>query len=185
MTKRIPTYIDTTNERITEFAADDILDISIDSTSVKADTVEATSVETTTLTVDGVLYAPFDPSSLDSLVSTSVKSDTYIETVRAPRYQGSQVTIELNLANNFTMDFSNNPGYVVGLSGAPSGAGDAYGFTLTLDTAGMAGMSWDNKIKWSTGTAPTLTADTTYVFTFLTTDNGTTFKAFVGGEGFA
>ena len=37
MAKRIPTYIDTTNEIITEFAADDTLDISISSTSVKAD----------------------------------------------------------------------------------------------------------------------------------------------------
>ena len=124
-------------------------------------------------------------AALTDINATSVKSGTFTETVRAPRYQGSQATLELNLANNFTMDFSNNPGYVVGLSGAPSATGDAYGFTVTLDTNGMAGMAWDDKIKWSTGTAPTLMADNTYVFTFLTTDNGTTFKGFVGGEGFA
>jgi hypothetical protein len=83
------------------------------------------------------------------------------------------------------MDFSGATVYGLGLSGAPSGAGDAFGFTLTLDTTSMAGLAWDTKIKWSTGTAPTLTAGVTYVFTFLTTDNGTTFKGFVGGEGFA
>jgi hypothetical protein len=108
-----------------------------------------------------------------------------IEAVREPRYNGGSATLELNLANNFTMDFSNNAGYIVGLSGAPSAAGDAYGFTLTLATTGMSGLAWDDKIKWSTGTAPTLTVGVTYVFTFLSTDGGTTFKGFVGGEGFA
>ena len=115
----------------------------------------------------------------------NIKGRDFIETVRAPRYQGGTATLELNLANNFTMDFSGATTYALGLSGAPSTSGDAYGFTLTLDTTSMAGLAWDTKIKWSTGTAPTLTADTTYVFTFLTTDNGTTFKGFVGGEGFA
>ena len=115
----------------------------------------------------------------------NIKGRDFIETVREPRYQGGTATLEINLANNFTMNFSANPGFIVGLSGAPSGVGDAYGFTLTLDTTGMAGVSWDAKIKWSTGIAPVLAADSTYVFTFLTTDNGTTFKGFVGGQAFA
>jgi|SaaInlStandDraft_1057018.scaffolds.fasta_scaffold36363_3 hypothetical protein len=124
-------------------------------------------------------------AALTDINATSVKSGTFTETVRAPRYQGGSATLELNLANNFTMDFSGATVYGLGLSGAPSTTGDAYGFTLTLDTTSMAGLAWDTKIKWSTGTAPTLTAGVTYVFTFLTTDNGTTFKGFVGGEGFA
>jgi hypothetical protein len=124
-------------------------------------------------------------AALTDIDATSVKSGTFTETVRAPRYQGGSATLELNLANNFLMDFSGATVYGLGLSGAPSGAGDAYGFTLTLDTTNMAGLAWDAKIKWSTGTAPTLNADSSYVFTFLTTDGGTTFKAFVGGEGFA
>lgn len=115
----------------------------------------------------------------------SVKSKRFVETVREPRYQGGAATLELDLANNFTMDFSASTSYVLGLSGAPSAAGDAYGFTLTLDTTLMDALVWDDTIKWSTGTAPTLTAGVTYVFTFLTTDGGSTFKGFLGGEAFA
>ena len=124
-------------------------------------------------------------AALSDVDADSVKSGTFTETVREPRYQGGSATLELNLANNFAMDFSGATSYALGLSGAPSAAGDAYGFTLTLDTINMAGLAWDTKIKWSGGAAPTLTAGVTYVFTFLSTDNGTTFKGFVGGEGFA
>ena len=124
-------------------------------------------------------------AALSDVDADSVKSGTFTETVRESRYQGGSATLELNLANNFTMDFSRSTTYGLGLSGAPSGAGDAYGFTLTLDTTNMAGLAWDDKIKWSGGAAPTLTADSTYVFTFFSTDGGTTFKGFVGGEGFA
>ena len=117
--------------------------------------------------------------------SGKVKARDFVETVREPRYQGGAATLELDLANNFTMDFSAATGYVLGLSGAPSAAGDAYGCTLTLDTTNMDALVWDDKIKWSTGTAPTLTVGVTYVFTLITTDGGTTFKGFVGGEAFA
>ena len=115
----------------------------------------------------------------------NIKGRDFIETVREPRYQGGTATLELNLANNFTMSFAGATSYILGLSGAPSGAGDAYGCTLTLNTTSMAALVWDASIKWSTGIAPVLAADSTYVFTFLTTDGGTTFKGFVGGQAFA
>jgi hypothetical protein len=130
-------------------------------------------------------WVPLAGSLFLNVDANSVKSDVFVETVRSPRYQGSSATLELNLANNFAMDFSSATGYALGLSGAPSDAGDAYGFTLTLDTTNMTALAWDTKIKWSKGTAPALTAGITYVFTFITTDNGTTFKGFVGGEAFA
>ena len=117
--------------------------------------------------------------------SGKVKARDFVETVREPRYQGGTATLELDLANNFTMDFSAATGYVLGISGAPSASGDAYGCTLTLDTTNMDALVWDAKIKWSGGTAPTLTAGVTYVFTLITTDGGTTFKGFLGGEAFA
>ena len=117
--------------------------------------------------------------------SGKVKARDFVETVREPRYQGGAATLELDLANNFTMNFSAATGYVLGLSGTPSAAGDAYGCTLTLDTSNMDALVWDDKIKWSGGTAPALTAGVTYVFTLITTDGGTTFKGFVGGEAFA
>jgi hypothetical protein len=123
--------------------------------------------------------------ALNNVDATSVKSGTFTETVREPNYNGGTATLEINLANNFTMNFSGSTSYILGLSGAPSASGDAYGCTLTLDTTSMVALVWDASIKWSTGIAPVLAADSTYVFTFLTTDNGTTFKGFVGGQAFA
>jgi hypothetical protein len=68
-----------------------------------------------------------------------------IETVREPRYQGGSATLELNLANNFTMNFSGSTSYILGLSGAPSASGDAYGCTLTLDTTSMVAFGLGRK----------------------------------------
>ena len=144
----------------------------------------ATSLPASAIT-DGAMAYTGSINITGDIAGTTVKGTDFIETVREPNYNGGTATLEINLANNFTMDFSVAPGYIVGLSGAPSGAGDAYGCTLTLDTTNMAGVSWDAKIKWSTGIAPVLAADSAYVFTFLTTDNGTTFKGFVGGQAFA
>jgi hypothetical protein len=117
--------------------------------------------------------------------SGNIKGRDFIETVREPNYNGGTATLEINLANNFTMNFSGATSYTLGLSGAPSASGDAYGCTLTLDTTSMVALVWDASIKWSTGIAPVLAADSTYVFTFLTTDGGTTYKGFVGGQAFA
>jgi hypothetical protein len=120
----------------------------------------------------------------DAVIGGSTKSKVFVETVRDVRYSAGEATLELNLANNFTMAFTESGPYMLGLSGAPSGAGDAYGCTLTVDTAGMAVLAWDDKIQWPDESAPELAADSTYVFTFITTDNGTTFKGFVGGQAF-
>jgi hypothetical protein len=151
MAKRIPTYINTASKQITEFAVDDTLDISINSTSVKA--------------------------------------DNYVEKVQEVGYVinggASRTTLNIDQANNFTMNFNGYSQFNVIISGAPSGSDDAFGCTLIVDTAGMAALTWDSKIQWAGGVAPTLAADSNYVFTFLTTDNGTTFKGFVGGEAFA
>ena len=146
--------------------------------------VAATSLPASAIT-DGAMAYTGSINIDGDITGTTVKGTDFIETVREPRYQGGTATLELNLGNNFTMDFSGATSYALGLSGAPSATGDAYGFTLTLDTTNMAGLAWDTKIKWSGGAAPTLTADSTYVFTFLSTDGGATFKGFVGGEGFA
>ena len=155
MAERVPTYIDTTTQQISEIAVGDGLDIT--GGGVKADAVEA----------DGV------------------KAGTFTETVREVRYQGGTVTLQLDQANNFTMNFNDSASYILGLSGAPSGAGDAYGCTLTLDTTGMAALVWDEKINWPESVAPTLVADTVNVITIITTDGGTSFKGFVGGQAFA
>ena len=150
---RIPTYIDTTTQKISEIAVGDGLDIT--GGGVKADAVEA----------DGV------------------KAGTFTETVVPVDYSGANATADLSKANNFSMDFSSGDTYTLALTGAPADAGDAYGCTLTLDTTGMAALTWSN-VQWAGGVAPTLVADTVNVITIITTA-GTSFKGFVGGQAFA
>ena len=123
--------------------------------------------------------------ALTNVDATSVKAGAFIETVTDATYAGVDATVDLSLANNFAVDFSQLGSFTLGLAGAPSGAGDAYGCTLTVDTANMTALTWDAKVKWPGGSAPALAADSTYVFTLMTTDGGTTFKGFVGGEAFA
>jgi len=189
MADRIPTYIDTATQQITEIALGDGIDVT-------GGTVKADNVEVTNLTIDGTAYAPFDPADVTELSAENVKAESFTETVvpveisfppgppnqNGPRY----ATADLSKANNFSMDFSGdgNGVYTFALTGAPSDAGDAYGCTLTLDTTGMAALTWSN-VQWAGGVAPTLVADTNYVFTFITTDGGTSFKGFIGGQAFA
>ncbi len=142
---RIPTYIDTTTQKISEIAVGDGLDIA----------------------------------------GGDVKAGTFTETVASVDYSGTNATADLSKANNFSMDFSASDTYTFALTGAPSDAGDAYGCTLTLDTTGMAALTWDSSVQWSGGVAPTLVADTINVITIITTDGGTSFKGFVGGQAFA
>ena len=141
---RIPTYIDTTTQKISEIAVGDGLDIA----------------------------------------GGDVKAGTFTETVASVDYNGTNATADLSKANNFSMDFSAGGTYTFALTGAPSDAGDAYGCTLTLDTTGMAALTWNN-IQWAGGVAPTLAVDTINVITIITTDGGTSFKGFVGGQAFA
>ena len=142
---RIPTYIDTITQKISEIAVGDGLDIT----------------------------------------GGGVKAGTFTETVVPVDYSGANATADLSKANNFSMDFSSGDTYTFALTGAPADAGDAYGCTLTLDTTGGAALTWDSSISWSGGVAPTLEVDTVNVFTFMTTDGGTSFKGFVGGQAFA
>ena len=141
---RIPTYIDTTTQKISEIAVGDGLDIT----------------------------------------GGGVKAGTFTETVVPVDYSGANATADLSKANNFSMDFSSGDTYTFALTGAPADAGDAYGCTLTLDTTGMAALTWSN-VQWAGGVAPTLVADTVNVITIITTDGGTSFKGFVGGQAFA
>ena len=142
---RIPTYIDTTTQKISEIAVGDGLDIT----------------------------------------GGDVKAGTFTETLAPVEYNGTNATADLSKANNFSMDFSAGDSYAFGFAGAPTDAGDAYGCTLFLDTTGGVAMTWNANISWSGGIAPTLISGTVNVFTFVTTDGGTSFKGFVGGQAFA
>jgi hypothetical protein len=163
-------YIDTSE--FDEIVQD--IDDKIEELDNKLEEIENGTINSAELSVSG-----------NAVIGGSTKSKTFIETVRDVRYQGGTATLQLDQANNFQMNFSESSNYILGFSGVPSSAGDAYGFTLTLDTTGMGALVWDDKVIWPDGEAPALEAGTSYVFAFITNDNGTTFKAFVSGQAFA
>jgi hypothetical protein len=228
MADRIPTYIDTATQQITEIAVGDGIDVTggtvkadnievtggtvkadnIDATGgiVKADDIEVTNltidgtayepfdptdvstlkaddIEVTNLTIDGTAYEPFDPTDVSILKSDFVRAKTFVEHADYVRYNNNDAIADLELANNFIMNFGSSGTYNFVIDGVFNGAGDTCGFTLTLQTTGMTAITWDRNIVWPDNVAPALEADTTYVFAFLST-NGTTFKGFVGGKGF-
>jgi len=66
---------------------------------------------------------------------------------------------------------------------------DTFIFMLELSfesaTASEMGIVvWDPRIVWQNDTAPTMEPGFIAVYTFITTDNGDTYKGFVSGDGF-
>jgi hypothetical protein len=57
---------------------------------------------------------------------------------------------------------------------------------LTQDATGSRTMTWPASVKWAGGTNPTLTttASRTDIFTFETSDGGTTWRGFISGQNY-
>lgn len=87
---------------------------------------------------------------------------------------GNVFAVSLNAAIT-SITFSNIPA-----------SGTAYGLTLAFTADGTArAVTWPAAVKWSGGTAPTLTSTLNKVDIFvLTTWDGTTWYAMVGGQNF-
>jgi hypothetical protein len=80
--------------------------------------------------------------------------------------------INCSLGNFFTKTISANSTFT--FSNAPSTR--AYAFTLEVThTSGT--ITWPTTVRWPNGTAPTLTTGRTHLFTFVTDDAGTNWRA--------
>lgn len=109
----------------------------------------------------------------------------YAETVSAHGSSGTTETLDMTagnvhtitLDNNCTLTFSN-----------PSATGKACSFTLivTQDGTGSRTITWPASVDWAGASAPTLStgANDVDIFSFLTTDAGTTWYGFTGGLDF-
>ena len=67
----------------------------------------------------------------------------------------------------------------------PPASGTAYGFSLkVIQDASARTISWPASVDWPGGTAPTLSTGSgeVDVFTFFTTDGGTTYYGFSAGK---
>jgi len=81
--------------------------------------------------------------------------------------------IDCATSNYFTKAISANSTFT--FANVPS-SDEAYGFVLELDVSGDRTLTWPAAVKWSGGSTPTLTADKTHLFSFITVDGGTTWR---------
>lgn len=110
--------------------------------------------------------------------------ETFVETDTSPTISAGTLTIDLNAGTVF--DVSLNASVTTfTISNTPATAGKTTSFTLILTADGTARtVAWPGTFKWPSGTAPTITSTLNKrdVFVFFTTDNGTSWNAFISGQ---
>lgn len=99
------------------------------------------------------------------------------------QYSTSQATQSLDLSTGNTFSFTPSGLTTVSFTNPPA-SGTAIGFTLEVINTGGYTLTWPSSVKWHGGTAPTATA-TKEVYTFITTDGGTTYYGKKAGENLA
>jgi len=85
---------------------------------------------------------------------------------------------ELTLTGNCTYTFSNPPG---------NGIGGSFTLIQKQDGSGSRTVAWPASVDWAGGSGPTISsgANDVDVFTFVTTDAGTTWYGFTAGQDFS
>lgn len=109
----------------------------------------------------------------------------YSETVSSPTISSGTLTLNLETSNIFTVSL-NAAITTLTISNPPaSGSGGSFTLIFTADGTARA-VTWPASIKWAGGTAPTLTSTSGKLdtFAFFTSDGGTSWQGYVGGQNF-
>lgn len=120
---------------------------------------------------------------LGNLDKSTLKN--YKESFSSPSISSGALTLDLSIGNIFNVSL-NAAITIMTISNIPTSS-FAANFTLIFTADGTPrSVAWPLSIKWPSGTAPTLTStngkkDT---FAFFTTDGGTNWYGFVGGQNF-
>lgn len=88
------------------------------------------------------------------------------------QYSTQALTQTLDLSTGNTFSFTPSGATTVSFTNPPA-SGTAVGFSVEINGDGSA-ITWPDSVKWPSGTAPTATASKE-VYTFITTDGGTTY----------
>jgi len=110
----------------------------------------------------------------------------YNEPTSSPSISAGTLTLDLSAAQVFTVSL-NASVTTLTISNTPATASRSIGFTLILTADGTARtVAWGAAVLWPGGTGPTLTSTNGKkdVFSFVTTDGGTTWLGFVGGQNY-
>lgn len=133
-----------------------------------------------TLNVGGDLNVTGGTSLTGQLFVNSV-----VEKRVSPTINSGDLVLNLTTANLFRVSRNANITNLA-FGNPPSGAsGWSYSFTLIFDSTGAFTVNWPTSVRWASGATPTLSgAGKTDVFTFTTTDGGTTWLGFPSGLNF-
>jgi hypothetical protein len=110
----------------------------------------------------------------------------YMEKTSAPTISSGSLTLNLNNGSIFLVSL-NAAITSITISNTPSTSNTAVGFSLIFTADGTArSITWPASVKWAGGTAPTLTSTNAKrdVLSFVSTDQGTTWLGFVGGQNY-
>ena len=109
----------------------------------------------------------------------------YSETVSSPTISSGTLVLNLETSNIFTVSL-NAAITTLTISNPPaSGSGGSFTLIFTADGTPRS-VTWPASIKWAGGTAPTITSTSGKVdsFAFFTSDGGTNWQGYVGGQNF-
>lgn len=89
----------------------------------------------------------------------------------------SSNTINIAYSSFFQLDLSSTYSFATdGFQGADPTANVAQSFLIEINNAGSHAVVWPTNVVWTSGLAPTIYNNAVSVVTFMTTDNGTTFR---------
>ena len=122
----------------------------------------------------------------DVSLSEELKAKSYNETFATAASSSGVLTIDCETGNVFQSTLTENVTTLT-LSNPPA-TGTSYAFTLKLVQDSTARtFAWPASVNWAGGTAPTLssTSGAVDIFTMYTTDGGTNWYGFIGGQEFS
>jgi hypothetical protein len=148
------------------------------------------------LTAGGTLDMDGNALTVDAVALSGVVSGNDQEMNRVKLKDYSETTVIANTGATYTIDLESGNVFNLTLTGNctytfsnPPASGSAGAFTLiqNQDGTGSRTVAWPASVEWAGGSAPTITstASSTDVFTFITTDGGTTWYGFTGGQDFS
>jgi uncharacterized protein YjbI with pentapeptide repeats len=125
------------------------------------------------------------PQNLLDTELIRAKLRDYSETVSSPTISSGTLVLNLETSNIFTVSL-NAAITTLTISNPPaSGSGGSFTLIFTADGTPRS-VTWPASIKWAGGTAPVITSAIGKVdsFAFFTSDGGTTWQGYIGGQNF-